>query len=233
VCGTVEGEQAGASDERAQRANNGHSRAARSWRSHGLRHRGVPRPPQPAVHRRLPDARLGRRRGGRPAGDLGAVGRRRPRRRTGSAGVPGPDHHPPGARPAANAPPPQRVLRRPLVARAAADRARCGRGRRVGRQRLDGDAAGAGDAHADRAGGVRAARGVRSGVRRGRRSRRQEPGRGPARSPTGHEHTSPQADHAGSFLPPRPEPRSRRSSGRSKRAICSTCSTFSRRTSSP
>ena len=75
--------------------------------------------------------------------------------------------------------PPQGVLRRPLAARAAADRARRGRGRRAGRQRLDGDAAGAGDAHADRAGGVRAARGVRSGVRRDRRSRRQEPGRGP------------------------------------------------------
>src|SRR5450755_2587662 len=41
--------------------------------------------------------------------------------------------------------------------------ARRGRGRRVGRQRLDGDAAGAGDARADRAGGVRAARGVRPG----------------------------------------------------------------------
>ena len=38
------------------------------------------------------------------------------------------------------------------------------RGHRAGRQRLDGNAAGAGDPHADQAGGVRAARGVRSGV---------------------------------------------------------------------
>ena len=45
--------------------------------------------------------------------------------------------------PAAHARPPQGVLRRPLAARAAAHRARRGRGRRAGRQRLDGDAAGA------------------------------------------------------------------------------------------
>ena len=38
-------------------------------------------PPQPALHRRLRDARLRRRRRGRRAGDLAAVGRRRPRRR--------------------------------------------------------------------------------------------------------------------------------------------------------
>ena len=43
-------------------------------------HRGVRRPPQPALHRRLRDARLGGRRRGRPPGDLAAVGRRRPRR---------------------------------------------------------------------------------------------------------------------------------------------------------
>ena len=115
----------------------------------------------------------------RPAGDVVAVGGRRSRHGAGSACLPGPDHHPPGPEPAAYAPAAQGVLRRPLVARAAADRARRGRGCRIGRQRLDGDAAGAGDAHADRAGGVRAARGVRSRVCRDRRSRRQEPGRGP------------------------------------------------------
>jgi DNA-directed RNA polymerase specialized sigma24 family protein len=54
-----------------------------------------------------------------------------------------------------------------------------------------------------------------------------------ARSPTGHGHTSLRADHAGSFLRPRPELRSRHSSGRSKRATCSACSTSSRPTSSP
>ena len=164
-------------DERARRT--------RAGPTHGPRHRGVRRPPQPAVHRRLRDARLGRRRGGRPAGDLAAVGGRRPRHGAGPARVPGPDHHPPGADPAAYARPPQGVLRRPLAARAAADRARRGRGRRAGRQRLDGDAAGAGDAHADRAGGVRAARGVRPRVRRDRRRRRQEPGRGPPDRPPG------------------------------------------------
>ena len=45
--------------------------------------------------------------------------------------------------------PAQGVVRRSLAARAAADRARRGRGRRAGRERLDGDAAGAGDARAD------------------------------------------------------------------------------------
>ena len=103
----------------------------------------------------------------------------------GPARVPGPDHHPPGADPAAHAPPAQGVLRRPVAARAAAHRAGRGRGCRAGRQRLDGDAAGDGDPDADRAGGVRAARGVRAGLRRDRRSRRQEPGRGPPDRPPG------------------------------------------------
>src|SRR5262249_22691139 len=85
----------------------------------------------------------------------------------------------PGPDPAANPRPPQGSLHRPLAARAAANHTRRGRGRRAGRQRLDGDAAGAGDPRADRAGGVCAARGVRCGLRRDRRSRRQEPGRGP------------------------------------------------------
>ena len=115
----------------------------------GRRDRSLRRPPQPALHRRLRDARLGRRRRGRAAGDLAALGRtsevaevRDPRAylvriatrlalnrlRT----------------PAAAA----RVVRRPVAARAAADVARRGRGRRARRQRLDGDAAGAGDARA-------------------------------------------------------------------------------------
>src|SRR5690606_6257499 len=105
----------GSGDERRQRADHAHRRAAGSWRFHGRRHRGVPCPPQPAVHRRLRDARLGRRRGGRPAGDLVAVGRRRPRHHPGPAGVPGPDHHPPGTAAAAAAAPPPGVARRTLA----------------------------------------------------------------------------------------------------------------------
>ena len=64
-------------------------------RERGLRRDGgVRRPPQPAVHGRLRDARLGRRRRGRAAGDLAAVGRRRPRRGARPPRVPRPDHHP-------------------------------------------------------------------------------------------------------------------------------------------
>jgi len=54
-----------------------------------------------------------------------------------------------------------------------------------------------------------------------------------ARSRTGRGQTSRRrAARAGSFLRPRPETRSRRSSGRSKRAICRACSTSSRQMSS-
>ena len=63
----------------------------------------VRHPPQPALHRRLRDARLRRRRRGRRPGDLAAVGRRRPRRGARPAGLPGPDRHPAGAQPAADA----------------------------------------------------------------------------------------------------------------------------------
>ena len=52
-------------------------------------------------------------------------------------------------------------------------------------QRPDGDAAGARDPDADRARGVRAARGVRRALRGDRRSRRQEPRRGPPDRPPG------------------------------------------------
>ena len=168
--------------------------------------RPVRRPPQPAVHRRLRDARLGGRRRGRRAGDLAAVGRRGP------AGVRDPraylvriitrqalDRLRTLAR--------RRGLRRPVAARAAADGARRGRGRRAGRERLDGDAAGAGDADADRAGGVRAARGVRPGVRRDRRAVDKSPPPS-ARSPTGRGHTSPRAAARGRL--PRRDPRSDR-----------------------
>ena len=55
-------------------------RPARPWRQPSARsvarhdRRPVRRPPQPAVHGRLRDARLRRRRRGRRAGDLAAVG---------------------------------------------------------------------------------------------------------------------------------------------------------------
>ena len=63
-----------------------------------------------------------------------------------AARLPGPDHHPPRAQPDPHAGPAPRVLRRAVAARAAAHLARRGRGRRARRQRLDRDAAGAGDA---------------------------------------------------------------------------------------
>ena len=127
--------------------------------------------------------------------------------------------------------PPQGVLRRPLAARAAAHRARRGRGRRVGRQRLDGDAAGAGDADADRAGGVRAARGVRRGY--------DEIAEAVDKSPAAVRQIAHRARAArrgppaarGGLRRPRPATRSTRSSGRSKPATCRACSTSSRRTS--
>ena len=81
------------------------ARAARR-RTSGRDHvRGpVRRPPRPALHGRLRDARLGRRRRGRRAGDLAAVGRDRcgcARRGARPARVPGADGDPQGARPAA------------------------------------------------------------------------------------------------------------------------------------
>ena len=109
--------------------------------------RPVRHPPQPALHRRLRDARLRRRRRGRGAGDLAAVGRRRPLPRCcDSARLPGPDRHPAGAQPAADAVAAARGVRRRVAARAAAHQPRRGRGRRVRRERLDRDADRAGDA---------------------------------------------------------------------------------------
>src|SRR5246127_3684724 len=67
----------------------------------------------------------------------------------------GPHHQPPGAEPTPNPRQAQRVLRRPLPARAAADHPRRRRRCRTGRKRLDGHVAGAGDARARRARGVR------------------------------------------------------------------------------
>ena len=81
----------------------------------GLRHRDVRGPAQPAVHGRLRDARLRRRRGGRPAGDLAPLVGRRPRLGAGPARVPGPDHDAPGPDPAAHAAPAQGVVRRPWL----------------------------------------------------------------------------------------------------------------------
>ena len=110
--------------------------------------------------------------------------RGRPGSGTRPARLPGPDHHPPVAQPAAHHAAPQGVVRRPLAARAAAHRAGHGRGRRAGRERVDGDDARPRDAVADRARGLRAARGVRGRLRRDRGGRRQEPGgRTPDRAP--------------------------------------------------
>ena len=112
------------------------------------------------------------------------------------------------------------------------DRARRGRGRRAGRQRLDGDAAGAGDPQRRPSGRCSccARCSTWATTRSPKPSARARPRS--ARSRTGHGHTSRRAGRAGWFPRPRPETRSRRSSGRPKPAICSTCSTSSRRTSS-
>ena len=75
--------------------------------------RGLRRPPQPAVHRRLRDARIGGRRRGRPAGDLAAVGQGRPGAGARPARLPGPDHDPAVAQPAAH---PASGARRPTSA---------------------------------------------------------------------------------------------------------------------
>ena len=136
--------------------------------------RPVRHPPQPALHRRLRDARLGGRRRGRRAGDLAAVGRRRSGRGARPACLPGPDRHAAGARPAAHGRAPARGLRGGVAARAAAHEPRRGRGRRARRERLDRDAHRARDARPGRARGVPAARGVRPAVRRDRGGRRQE-----------------------------------------------------------
>ena len=126
--------------------------------------RPVCHPPQPAVHRRLRDARLRGRRRGRRAGDLAAVGRHRrgrPQRGARPSCVPRPDRHPAGAEPVAFGVPPAGGLHRGVVAGAAADQPRRRRRRRIRRERVDRDAHRAGNARPGRARGVRAARGLR------------------------------------------------------------------------
>ena len=142
--------------------------------------RPVSRPPQPAVHRRLRDARLGRRRRRRGAGDLAAVGGGGPGGGARPAGLPRADRHPSGAQPAAHRVAPTRGLRRGVAARTAAHQPGRRRGRRAGGERLHRDADRAGDPAADRARRPRAARGVRRAVRRDRRGRGQVERRGPA-----------------------------------------------------
>ena len=69
-----------------------------SCRERSLRRDGrLRRPPQPALHGRLRDARLGRRRRGRAAGDVAAVGRRRPSTRCATR-APTSSGSPPGCR---------------------------------------------------------------------------------------------------------------------------------------
>ena len=131
-------------------------------RSLSRERRPVRHAPSPALHGRLRDARLGRRRRGRRAGGLAEVDAT-----STSDEVRDPRAYlvrivtRQGARPAADGVAAARGLRRPVAAGAAADEPRRGRGRRAGGQPVDGDAAGAGDADADPAGGVRAARGLR------------------------------------------------------------------------
>ena len=111
-----------------------------------------------------------------------------------AARLPGADHHPALPQPDPHAGPPPRGVRRPVAARAAAHHAGRRRGRRARRQRLDRDAAGAGDADARPSG--RCSCSARSSTCRTTRSRRpstrspaavrqiahraREPRRGPA-----------------------------------------------------
>jgi hypothetical protein len=75
-------------------------------------------PPQPAVHRRLRDARLRLRRRGRRPGDVAAVGGRRPRGGARPAGLLGPHRHPSGAESAADPGATTRGVRRRITAQA-------------------------------------------------------------------------------------------------------------------
>ena len=96
------------------------------------------------------------------------------RRRAGHQGLPRPARHPAGAQRAARPGPPARGVRRTVAARTAARRRRRRVvGRRARRIGVDGDDGGAGDAEPRRAGGVRAARGVRLRPRRDRLDDRQ------------------------------------------------------------
>ena len=142
-------------------------------------------PPQPAVHRRLRDARLRLRRRGRRPGDVAAVGRRRPRGGARPAGLPGPHRHPSGAEPVADPGPTAGGLRRRVAAGAAADEPRRRRRRRAGRERLDRDAHRARDPRSGGAGRVRAPRGVRDPLRRDRGGGRQVARRRPPDRPPG------------------------------------------------
>ena len=202
-------------------------RPARSTRE---RDRRLRRAPQPAVHRRLRDARLGGRCRGRAAGDLAAVGEvDRAEVRDARAYLVRITTRLALNRMRTDGPA-SRVVRRTMAARAAAHHSRRRRGRRAGRQRVDGDAARPGDPEPDRAGGVRAARGLRLRVRRDRRRRRQDAGgRAPDRAP-GPRHVderrptrdvTPVAARRGD----RPVPR-----GHVDRATCRACSTCWRRT---
>ena len=185
-------------------------------------HRRLRQAPEPAVHRRLRDARLGGRRRGRAPGDLAALGRGRPRRGARRAGVPRPDHHSPLAQPPADPDAAAGDVRRPVAARAVAHDARRGRRRRARRQRLDRDARRAGDADAHRARGVRAAGGLRRPVRRDRRRRRQVTGRGTSdRAPGPQPRRGPAAARAGG------------AAGSGRRSSTGSCWRWSPATSSP
>ena len=122
------------------------------------------------------------------------------------AGVPDPDRHPPGTQPVAHAGPASRDLRRRMAPRAGADHPRRRRGRRARRERFDRHAQGFGDARPDRAGGVRAPRGIRGALRRDRGSHRQERQPQCDKSPTGPGRTSTRAAR-GYGCPVRSRPR--------------------------
>ena len=146
---------------------------------------------------------------------------RRPERGPRPARLPRPDRDPHGAGPAAHGRAPTRGVRRPVAARAVADHARRGRGRRARRQPVDRDAAGAGDADARPSAPCSCSATCSTSATTSWPTRSARPRRRFARSRTAPGPTSPPAGRAASRPGRRPGPPSRRSSGPSTPATSS------------
>ena len=151
-------------------------------------HRPVRGVPAASGGHRLPPARLRRRGRGRRAGDVPALAGRRRRPHRGARGLADEGPHQPVPQPAHLGPGAARDLRGPVAARAAARRgpdARPGRHRRAARIGLLRGAHPHGAPVPERAGGLRAARGLRLPAPGDRRDPRHHRGRQPADLPPG------------------------------------------------